>query len=357
MTFTKCSTFCVFNLIIFVFYRVASMIYGRQPIILLSKHSIPALPQAVDDVYIRNGSNPSGDTPSTNAFFLGTIRLYLVMDDIIEQFQDINRQSETDHGPPATCSSLDILMAVLKSDEKLLAWHSSLPEYLRFSLHCIEPYEPSQPQWIQRCKTILKNRFLGLRILLHRQTILFLLQPSQSTEDTTSSVHIYHWPPLFSDFIHGQDTWDTSIRPESDLERPLAYLSSQICIRSAQQQIDTISICRPTHLTGAWWWDFHCKCLRSDCHGAIDVDVGTVNFDALCVLLGAAGLSPDHRAAVILDVAAVHGTINNGLKTIHSLVSLGGQRARQSEHFLRQLHRVAYTTNDEVCNPPKKLHY
>lgn len=187
----------------------------------------------------------------------------------MEQFQDISRRSEAGQTP--ACSSLEILMAVLKSDEKLLAWHSSLPECIRFSLHYTELYEPSQPRWIQRCKTILKNRFLGLRILLHRQTILFLLQTTESTEDAASSVHVYHWPPLFSDFIHGQASWDTSIRPESDLERPLAYLSAQICIRSAQQQIDTISICRPTHLTGAWWWDFHCKCfkLRFICPGKL----------------------------------------------------------------------------------------
>jgi hypothetical protein len=68
----------------------------------------------------------------------------------------------------------------------------------------------------------------------------------------------------------------------------------------------------------------------------------------LCVLLGAAGLSPDHQAAVIVDVAAIHATIDNGLRTIHSLVPLCGNRAQESEKFLQQLHRVAFALNEQV---------
>jgi hypothetical protein len=238
--------------------RVASMIYGRQPGILHPKIHTPPLPQSTDDVYVRDGRDQPEGLPSMNAFLRCTVRLYLVMDSIMEIFQAPNSHSEKGNDPMRRRSSAEILITVLKSDELLLSWHSSLPDYLRFSLSGSYQYEVSQPRWIQRCRIVLKNRFLGLRILLHRQTILFLLLTSlRSAHDTTTLA--YQWPTLFTDFIRGQDGWDTSMRPESDLERPLTYLSAQICIQSAQQQIDTISISRPAHLTGAWWWDFHFK--------------------------------------------------------------------------------------------------
>jgi hypothetical protein len=241
------------------------MIYGRQPTILHRKPLAQILPQAVDDVYIHDGREQPDGIPSMNAFLRSTVQLYLTMDDITEILQTsgatgLHGPSETSHDvyvSAARPSLLEILTAILKSDELLLSWYNSLPDFLRFRLDYAEQYDSSLPRWIQRHKTILKNRFLGLRILLHRQTILFLLQPLRSTEHVDHAS--YHWPPLFSDFFHQKVAWDTSVRPQSDVERPLAYLSAQICVQSAQQQIDTTGISRPINLTGAWWWDFHCK--------------------------------------------------------------------------------------------------
>ncbi|KAJ5811771.1 hypothetical protein N7474_008072 [Penicillium riverlandense] len=180
-----------------------------------------------------------------------------VMDKITEELQTPRRQSETPVEPETQRNVLQTLIDLVEADERLVSWHASLPDYFRFSLDSTEQQDSPQPWWVQRCKIVLKNRFLGLRILLHRQTILLLLGPCQPMESATYPS--YHWPPLFPDLMHGPAANSTVIRPQSKFESVLAYLSAQICVRSAQQQIDTISVNRPANLTGAWWWDFHCK--------------------------------------------------------------------------------------------------
>ncbi|KAJ5626402.1 hypothetical protein N7510_002711 [Penicillium lagena] len=312
--------------------RVASMIYGRQPTLLHPRFSNPPLPRLVDDIYIRDSKTQPDRIPSVNAFIHYTVRLYLVMDKITEELQPFRRQSDTSVEPETQRNVLQSLIDLVEADEHLVSWHASLPDYFRFSLDSTEQQVSPQPWWVQRCKIVLKNRFLGLRILLHRQTILFLLGPCQPME--SARYPSYHWPPLFSDLIHGLAANGTVVRPQSSFESVLAYLSAQICVRSAQQQIEEISVNRPANLTGAWWWDFH------------------FNFDSLCVLLGAVGLPTEHRAAIILDVAVIHETIRKGLETIHSLVPFGGDKLQQSEHFLQQLHRVAY--EQEPVRPHEK---
>ena len=95
-----------------------------------------------------------------------------------------------------------------------------------------------------------------MRLLLHRQSILYLLQPpgkrvwrqeelGHHSEGETGRSH-----PL-----RNPSTTDTP----SLLERTPAQASASLCVASAQLQIETVNHFRPLRRTGSWWWDFHCN--------------------------------------------------------------------------------------------------
>ena len=246
------------------------MIYGRplgvpQVRMLESQHS---LPQSVDDKYITLGQAQPDGTPSINAFFANSVNLYRVMDEIIERLHEMtnvqldatnNLESMQQFGTSCRCSAVKQLAALLQLDGHLQKFYQSLPTHLKFSLHETD-HVPDCPDEIQRQRVILKIRFLGMRILLHRQTILFLLQPRHNRRWPRTASQ--KWPPLFSD--NAGDALGTCCDSQnrtsvdSPFEAQLAHLSASMCVTSARAQIETIDHFRPFHLTGAWWWDFHC---------------------------------------------------------------------------------------------------
>ena len=251
------------------------MIYGRPigiPHIHLVKHQT-ILPQPIDDRYIARGEKQPDGLPSVNAFFLSTVRLYYVMDEILERLHQAVAMGKSDsdcsHEDREKCrhhlngsSALSLLTAILQLDEMLLSWHDSLPEYLKFPVDSVESGS-TYPLGIQRQRIILKARFLGMRILLHRQTILFLLQPPETRRWSRNVSH--QWPPLFSDISSEPLAGcSNSLRPgkaHSSIDVTLAQLSASVCVASALLQIESIDAHRPIKLTGAWWWNFHCESL------------------------------------------------------------------------------------------------
>jgi hypothetical protein len=249
------------------------MIYGR-PIgiphvrVLTGQNS---LPQPIDDKYIALGESQPNNVPSLNAFFVNTVQLYRVMDEILERLHEAlaavrsdsecNLHSEKQHGTQRSCySAVNRLAAILQLDELLLSWHDSLPAHLKFSIDNVEK-DMDYPVGIQRQRVILKIRYLGMRILLHRQTVLFLLQPREQRRWPRNASH--KWPPLFSDI--GAESFGNGCNSparktaHSSFETQLAHLSASVCVSSAQMQIEMIDYYRPLKLTGAWWWDFHCE--------------------------------------------------------------------------------------------------
>lgn len=251
------------------------MIYGR-PIGIphVRATTMPdSLPQPVDDRHIAAGEGQPDGVPSVNAFFVNSVNLYRVMDEILERLHEAlatvrsdtachvhsDRQNRTAR---CTCNAVPQLAAILQLDGLLLDWHESLPTYLKFSLDSVKcAVEDDHPVQIQRQRVILKIRFLGLRILLHRQTVLFLLQPRETRRWPRNSSQ--KWPPLFSDdagesFRHHCDSPGRAAS-QSSLETQLAHLSASLCVASAQLQIESVAHYRSLNLTGAWWWDFHCK--------------------------------------------------------------------------------------------------
>ncbi len=249
------------------------MIYGR-PIGIPHANTLNSqnhLPSAVDDKYIACGETQPKGIPSLNAFFVSSTRLYQVMDDILERLHKVlsamrpntedNMSNNTHHSTTNYIQSpVSQLAAILQQDSLLLDWHDSLEPHLRFSLDSLEGDDGYDPIF-QRQRNVLKNRFLGLRILLHRRTLLFLLQPSEIRRWPWNASR--KWPPLFLDSSE-EPTSNGTVSPgrpqrQSSSEIHLARLSAHICVSSAQLQLQVIDHYRPLRKTGAWWWDFHCK--------------------------------------------------------------------------------------------------
>lgn len=250
------------------------MVYGRPVGIPHMGNPVDdiALPSLVDDRYIAAGESQPIDIPSTNAFFVSVVKLYRVMDEILESLRNISPMSKMSSNTPTSekvsgclescsCCVLSQLTAILRLDTLLLKWHNELPQHLKFSLDGVE--EPTLLSVVfQRQKVILKTRFLGMRILLNRQSILFLLQaPGERKWPRNTS---RKWPPLFSD-IGGpasgtsQNACTFKCGHSTFVEAQLARISANICVQMAQLQIEEIDSSRQTARSGAWWWDFHCE--------------------------------------------------------------------------------------------------
>ena len=229
-------------------------------------------PSLVDDSFTAMGQTQPSDQPAINAFFYSVTKLYHLMDEILDILQDTSRigrisgtrtpysQWLLPHQQPSDPMALSQLTAIFRLDTLLCQWHNELPRHLKFSLDGLDDLK-ALPPIFQRQKGILKMRFLGMRILLHRQSMLYLLQTegSRSWPRNTSR----KWPPLFSD-IYG-DKYDANQHDQNNggneasfVEGQLARISATICVQMAQLQIGTVDAGRKLRLSGAWWWDLHC---------------------------------------------------------------------------------------------------
>ena len=248
------------------------MIYGRPlgiPHISLKSTIQTTLPKEIDDEFIAKDLEQPEGVYSINAFFLYNVKLYSVLDQILEKLNgaltnDANTTENSYISPEIADSretrTLFSMTTTLQLDRMLLNWHGSLPEFLRFSLNKVEWPDNLSTQ-IQRQRNILCARFLGMRILLHRQSVLFLLEDPNNRMRPRNGIS--SWLPLFSDipadFKPGSLPCERVDDEALSLETTLARLSARICVTSAQLQIEAIDCQRPLKVTGAWWWNFHCK--------------------------------------------------------------------------------------------------
>ncbi|KAF7504187.1 hypothetical protein GJ744_002606 [Endocarpon pusillum] len=172
-----------------------------------------------------------------------------------------------------------------------------------------------------------------MRMLLHRQTILFLLQPSERRNWPQNGIQ--EWPPLFSDsysdtLVGGSTPFRRQGVP-SPVETAVTHLSASICVSSAISQIEGIDMYLHSKVTGGWW-DFNCT------------------FNALCVLCGAMALHRQDLVAVIPDLLKAWHTIQRGFALIRhmSMKTEGANiKIRQSERFLDRLVRATVRQNEK----------
>ncbi|KAI4167379.1 MAG: hypothetical protein LQ343_007256 [Gyalolechia ehrenbergii] len=339
--------------------RISSMLYGRPMGIPYGQFSDyqDLLPQQVDDSYIALGQLQPSDTPSVNSFFRHSVRLYHVMDHVLLSLRNAKKTAYFDlqkasgdvriQTPLSNVNSLiSLLTTVLRLDGYLLSWHEYLPPHLQFSIDNTNDTPSTGVPWIQRQRHFLRSRFLGMRILLHRQTILFLLQPSERRNWPQNGVQ--EWPPLFSDCY--TDTlvggW-TPVRHQgvpSPVETTLTQLSAKICITAAILQIEAVERQLGSSMIGEWW-DFNCKLLvpsfkhiKSAMFHAHLLFVAI--FNALCILSGAMALHRQDLDVVVPEVDKTRNIIQRGLAMIRRVstnAGLAGSKLRQSERLLEKL--------------------
>ena len=248
------------------------MLYGRPTGIPYGEFSEyqDLLPREVDDEHISRGHEQPVETPSMNSFFRHSVRLYHVMDDVLLRLRNAKTTAYFDiqkassgvriNRPVSNVNAIiSLLNTILQLDGHLLSWHEYLPPHLQFSLHSVVPQNLETPLWIQRQVHQLRSRFLGMRILLHRQTVLFLLQPPERLNWPQNGIQ--EWPPLFSDcnsdtLVGGSTPFRRQGTP-SPVETTLTHLSANICVSSAILQIEAIDRQLSSKLKGEWWWDLN----------------------------------------------------------------------------------------------------
>ncbi|UNI24980.1 hypothetical protein JDV02_010693 [Purpureocillium takamizusanense] len=206
--------------------RVLSMTFGRPSMIaswLPETVQVP-VPSMIDDEYLDSRAEssairPDGE-PSVVAFFVKTIELYDIINDIILELY----QSSTDMASKETHH----LVAVLQFDDRLLKWEQSLPEHLQYA-HC----KGEQDLIFERQRIVLRARYLQARIVVLRPILadyylkLINLKNVQAARDTGLSQH-------------------------------LIVKSAELCFEAAHEMIDVLydrfDLTTVTGPVPAWWF-------------------------------------------------------------------------------------------------------
>ena len=247
------------------------MLYGRPMGIPYGESSEyqDLLPQQVDDEYITRSQDQHANIPSLNSFFHHNVRLYHVMNDVLLRLRNAktgacSEMTKTSSDMRITRpvsninATIPLLNTILQLDGHLLSWHEHLAPHLQFSLQNIVPPNPETPLWTQRQIYSLGNRFFGMRMLLHRQTILFLLQPPERRSWPQNGIQ--EWPPLFSDCnsdtLVGESTPFRWQGVPSSVETTLTHLSASIGVSSAVLQVQAIDRQSPSK-HGEWLGDLN----------------------------------------------------------------------------------------------------
>ena len=229
------------------------------------------LPRQIDDQYTALGQPQPNDVPSINSFFRHSVRLFHVMDHVLLRLRNAKTTAYFDlqkasgdlkiQTPVSNVNAMmSLLNTILQLDGHLLSWHEYLPSHLQFDVNALTDSKAMVFPWLQRQLHMLRSRFLGMRMLLHRQTILFLLQPSERRNWPQNGIQ--EWPPLFSDcysdsLVGGSTPFRRQGVP-SPVEAAVTHLSASICVSSAILQIEGIDMYLHSKVTGDWW-DFNCE--------------------------------------------------------------------------------------------------
>lgn len=239
------------------FTRVTSIVYGRPAALppLRAHKDCPDLPTDMEnDCARRNGGVPGA--PTEIPFFRQSIQLYITMEEITREFFERTTRQNAGGSTTHRVGPLAVLSTLLDLDEIFLTWHSKLPDHLKFQLDQTET-APHYPLWLQRQRAILQHRFLILRIVFHRQSLMYLLHPDKE-QDWLQSLSP-RWPSSFGSPTLGAPSPAPLLRRlPGPSERHLALESAKICVSSALLLVESVQSHSAQRISGAWWWSLHC---------------------------------------------------------------------------------------------------
>ncbi|KAH8700820.1 fungal-specific transcription factor domain-containing protein [Talaromyces proteolyticus] len=209
--------------------RILSMTFGRPLTISRAIASAVPLPAPIDDEYLLESAETFGEQragmPSQIEFFIQTVKLYGMLDDILLSLYSPNSDSATLYGKLQCWDN----NSIFRVEAGLSRWKKEIPSCLQFN----GQNEVSKLGSVfHRQSNVLQARYLHLRILLFRPVFTFF-----QDRDTT-------WAELFSDAF---------------LQYSVAQQCVVQCIKAAQQLVELIhSNLQQDGSMGplpAWWYN------------------------------------------------------------------------------------------------------
>ncbi|KAL3260882.1 hypothetical protein ABHI18_004222 [Aspergillus niger] len=147
----------------------SSMMLGRPP---MTHSSAVPLPEAIDDEYLDSAMatcQPSTETLSGTEFYVRTLQLYKILRKILSEVYEPWEDERAPDQSERPKSENELAQTLLSLDEELLAFESNLPVALQWR-DAQQPADVAGP--FRRESSLLRGRFLHLRILLLRPTLV-----------------------------------------------------------------------------------------------------------------------------------------------------------------------------------------
>lgn len=205
--------------------RTLSMKLGRPCSISLADAHAIDLPCEVDDQYIEENSTtprqPSGRF-SRLSFFNQTIKLSYVIDGVLSTLYSHTPKKQGDHNLVQNRTEEGTVIGnVALLDGQLQAWWNDVPLHLK--------QEPELPDDVdfQRQRSVLRIRFLSIRLLLQRPAFLLLVN-NKCRDDFTKAV---------------------------------AIASSNVCVSTAEETVRLIDSRYHRQMLNSLQYNLHCKSL------------------------------------------------------------------------------------------------
>ncbi|OQV11205.1 Fungal specific transcription factor domain-containing protein [Cladophialophora immunda] len=205
----------------FALDRTVSMKFGRPPSLHLQDALAVPYPLPVDDQYIQNdiqAPRQPSYLPSTTEFFIHTIKLARLIDDILRHLYSAHRgPSRSESTDPLVPEQELEIAELIILDGRLRSWWNTKPAHL----------VPESPTWastvFQRQQTVMQIRYKQIQILLRRPLLLMF-----SRDD-----------------------------PDDDFVRAIAVAGSQMCLAAARQTIRMIHEQYHRQLLNPLWYNLH----------------------------------------------------------------------------------------------------
>lgn len=234
--------------------RMAAMTYGRPPMITTRIQTKTPMPLSIDEELLpTEGPLPvsCSDQPSIVEFFIQSLRLFDILDEILVAFyldclekeDSIEEVLEKFLGRSAAdrkCSIPDI-------DRRLLEWDKNLPPHLKVQYTSLD--------------SGISRSFARQAVILRQQLVSTALKESSKLLTATRYLHIrlLSMKPILSAYLsNGSGGSDCEATNELSLSERIAMQCSVVCVKVALEMIDLSYGRRPKNPdfvgpTAAWW--------------------------------------------------------------------------------------------------------
>ncbi|OOG00640.1 hypothetical protein ASPCADRAFT_502917 [Aspergillus carbonarius ITEM 5010] len=192
------------------------------------------LPEAVNDECLDTNAvhrQPEPETLSKTDFYVRTLQLYKILrkilSEVYEPWEDGNAADQPERTKPENIQA----QALLELDEELSVFESSLPAALQWR-STLEP--EGLAEQFRRESSLLRGRFLHLRILLLRPTLVKFCRDNR--------------PP------RQPDVSSTGVVPKRKIISDFSLSCSTSCVEAAIELSHLMNDISRTELASVWWY-------------------------------------------------------------------------------------------------------